>query len=132
MFAFHRVVPSAYQRLVHRSMTCELPVIPTGHQGSVTNYSVGAGKQGFQSPIQPDSLIVDGIESALGVAHAERGLAYYEVVQSGHMIPQFSPWVRRSCRLPDRGVLTQRIIDGHPLDAVPYGQEEEPVKMTFI
>jgi hypothetical protein len=31
----------------------------------------------------------------MGNVHAERGLAYYEVVLSGHMIPQFSPWVRR-------------------------------------
>ncbi|KAI0655251.1 alpha/beta-hydrolase [Cubamyces menziesii] len=48
------------------------------------------GKQGFQKPIQNDSLIVDGM-GALGTAHSERGLTYYEVALSGHMIPQFSP-----------------------------------------
>ncbi|KZT13239.1 alpha/beta-hydrolase [Laetiporus sulphureus 93-53] len=48
------------------------------------------GLQGFQSPIENDSFIVDGI-GALGNAHYERGLAYYEVDLSGHMVPQFSP-----------------------------------------
>ncbi|KAF8350959.1 Alpha/Beta hydrolase protein [Amanita rubescens] len=49
------------------------------------------GKQGFQTPIVQDSFIVDGI-GALGNVHSERGLTYIEVVLSGHMIPQFSPW----------------------------------------
>ncbi|KAK2459782.1 hypothetical protein APHAL10511_008214 [Amanita phalloides] len=49
------------------------------------------GMQGFQTPIVQDSLIVDGI-GALGNVHSERGLTYYEVVQSGHMVPQYSPW----------------------------------------
>lgn len=53
----------------------------------------GGGKQGFQSPIQNDSFIVDGI-GAIGTMHTERGLTYYEVEQSGHMVPQFVPWVR--------------------------------------
>ncbi|KAI0771695.1 alpha/beta-hydrolase [Trametes elegans] len=48
------------------------------------------GKQGFQTPIQNDSFVVDGM-GALGTAHSERGLTYYEVALSGHMIPQFSP-----------------------------------------
>lgn len=52
------------------------------------------GKQGFQNPIAPDTFIVDGWGSALGSVHSERGLTYYEVVQTGHMVPQFSPWVR--------------------------------------
>ena len=30
---------------------------------------------------------------ALGTAHYERGLAYFEVELSGHMVPQFSPVV---------------------------------------
>ncbi|KIL59167.1 hypothetical protein M378DRAFT_169680 [Amanita muscaria Koide BX008] len=50
-----------------------------------------AGMQGFQTPIATDSFVVDGI-GALGNVHQERGLTYYEVVLSGHMIPQFSPW----------------------------------------
>lgn len=48
------------------------------------------GKQGFQTPIKADSYIVDGM-GALGTAHVERGLAYFEVSLSGHMIPQFQP-----------------------------------------
>ena len=47
-------------------------------------YLEGEGKQGFQKPIQNDSLIVDGM-GALGTAHSERGLTYYEVALSGHM-----------------------------------------------
>ncbi|KAF8628120.1 hypothetical protein AX15_004076 [Amanita polypyramis BW_CC] len=50
-----------------------------------------AGMQGFQTPIAQDTLIVDGY-GAVGNVHQERGLTYYEVSLSGHMIPQFSPW----------------------------------------
>ncbi|KAF8638469.1 hypothetical protein AX17_002180 [Amanita inopinata Kibby_2008] len=46
--------------------------------------------QGFQTPIADDGFIVDGI-GAMGNTHTERGLTYYEVQLSGHMIPQFSP-----------------------------------------
>jgi carboxypeptidase D len=48
------------------------------------------GKQGFQQPIQADSLIVDGV-GALGTAHSERGLTFVEIQLAGHMTPQFSP-----------------------------------------
>ncbi|KAI0640566.1 alpha/beta-hydrolase [Trametes meyenii] len=48
------------------------------------------GLQGFQTPIKDDSFIVDGM-GALGTSHSERGLTYYEVALSGHMVPQFSP-----------------------------------------
>ncbi|KAH9917770.1 Alpha/Beta hydrolase protein [Fomitopsis serialis] len=48
------------------------------------------GMQGFQTPIANDSFIVDGV-GALGTAHYERGLAYFEVELSGHMVPEFSP-----------------------------------------
>ncbi|KAG1840917.1 Alpha/Beta hydrolase protein [Suillus subalutaceus] len=48
------------------------------------------GLQGFQTPIVNDSFIVDGV-GAFGTMHSERGLTYYEVVLSGHMVPQFSP-----------------------------------------
>jgi len=51
------------------------------------------GAQGFQNPIAPDSFLIDGF-GASGTSHEERGLAYYEVVLSGHMLPQFAPWVR--------------------------------------
>ncbi|KAF4602686.1 hypothetical protein EYR40_005902 [Pleurotus pulmonarius] len=48
------------------------------------------GLQGFQTPIQNDSFLIDGM-GALGTAHTERGLTFLEVELSGHMIPQFSP-----------------------------------------
>lgn len=48
------------------------------------------GKQGFQTPIVNDSFLVDGV-GALGTAHSERGLTFFEVQLSGHMVPQFSP-----------------------------------------
>ncbi|KAG2108312.1 Alpha/Beta hydrolase protein [Suillus cothurnatus] len=50
----------------------------------------GNGLQGFQTPIADDSFIVDGV-GAYGTMHSERGLTYYEVALSGHMIPQFAP-----------------------------------------
>jgi len=50
------------------------------------------GAQGFQTPFAPDSLLIDGF-GASGISHEERGLAYYEVVLSGHMLPQYAPWV---------------------------------------
>ncbi|KAF9224579.1 alpha/beta-hydrolase [Gyrodon lividus] len=48
------------------------------------------GLQGFQTPISNDSFIVDGV-GAYGSMHSERGLTYYEVALSGHMVPQFAP-----------------------------------------
>jgi len=42
------------------------------------------GKQGFQTPIQNDSFVVEGV-GAFGTAHTERGLTYFEVELSGHM-----------------------------------------------
>ena len=51
------------------------------------------GAQGFQTPIAPDSFLIDGF-GASGISHEERGLAYYEVVLSGHMLPGYAPWVR--------------------------------------
>ncbi|KAH7921991.1 alpha/beta-hydrolase [Leucogyrophana mollusca] len=48
------------------------------------------GLQGFQTPIANDSFIVDGV-GAYGTMHSERGLTYYEVALSGHMVPQFAP-----------------------------------------
>ncbi|PPQ88899.1 hypothetical protein CVT25_009134 [Psilocybe cyanescens] len=48
------------------------------------------GLQGFQKPIANDSFLVDGV-GALGTTHTERGLTYFEVELSGHMVPQYSP-----------------------------------------
>jgi carboxypeptidase D len=44
-----------------------------------------AGNQGFQSPPANDSFVIDGF-GAYGTVQAERGLAYYEVSLSGHMV----------------------------------------------
>ena len=44
---------------------------------------------------------------AMGTVQNERKLAYYEVVLSGHMVPQFSPQVRLLESLPSaRGRLS--------------------------
>ncbi|PVG01434.1 alpha/beta-hydrolase [Serendipita vermifera] len=50
-----------------------------------------AGKQGFQKELKKDSFIIDGI-GAYGNMQSERGLTYYEVSLTGHMVPQFAPW----------------------------------------
>ena len=42
---------------------------------------------------------MDGI-GAVGTAHSERGLTYYEVELSGHMVPQFVPWVSKLSFFP--------------------------------
>ncbi|THG97171.1 hypothetical protein EW026_g4786 [Hermanssonia centrifuga] len=49
------------------------------------------GLQGFQTPIEPDSFIVDGMGN-FGTMHQERGLTFVEFSYSGHMTPQFVPW----------------------------------------
>ena len=51
---------------------------------TVASCHTGNGKQGFQTPIQNDSFVVDGM-GALGTTHTERGLTFYEVALSGHM-----------------------------------------------
>ncbi|KAA1473927.1 alpha/beta-hydrolase [Dentipellis sp. KUC8613] len=48
------------------------------------------GKQGFQSALQTDSFVIDGVGAA-GNVQSERGLTYYEAKITGHMIPQFNP-----------------------------------------
>ncbi|KAI0825257.1 alpha/beta-hydrolase [Trametes gibbosa] len=49
------------------------------------------GKQGFQSPIEPESFVVDNM-GVFGNQHTERGLTFVEFYYSGHMTPQFVPW----------------------------------------
>ncbi|KAF9040776.1 Alpha/Beta hydrolase protein [Panaeolus papilionaceus] len=48
------------------------------------------GMQGFRKPIETDSFILDNV-GAFGNMHQERGLTYYEIVLTGHSVPQFSP-----------------------------------------
>jgi carboxypeptidase D len=50
------------------------------------------GAQGFHTPIESSNFVVNGFGPAAGNMHTERGLTYVEVVLSGHMVPQFSPW----------------------------------------
>lgn len=70
-------------RIVLQNMTCALaPVLESAP--ILIRSLTGNGVQGFQTPIEPDSFIVDGI-GALGTSHVERGLAYIEVALSGHM-----------------------------------------------
>ncbi|KAF8164723.1 alpha/beta-hydrolase [Crassisporium funariophilum] len=64
-------------------------LIAEGTRIVIQNMTWG-GLQGFQTPIANDSFLVDGIGS-LGTTHTERGLTYFEVELSGHMIPQYSP-----------------------------------------
>jgi carboxypeptidase D len=54
-----------------------------------------SGAQGFRTPIKEYNFIVDSMPGGapMGNVHSERGLTYYEVALSGHMVPQFSPWV---------------------------------------
>ncbi|OSD05763.1 alpha/beta-hydrolase [Trametes coccinea BRFM310] len=49
------------------------------------------GKQGFQSPIEPETFLVENM-GTFGNMHIERGLAFVEFYYSGHMTPQFVPW----------------------------------------
>ena len=42
------------------------------------------GIQGFQTPIENESFIVDGV-GTVGTTHTERDLTYYEIALSGHM-----------------------------------------------
>jgi hypothetical protein len=57
-----------------------------------------SGAQGFRTPIKEYNFIVDSMPGGapMGNVHSERGLTYYEVALSGHMVPQFSPWVSLS------------------------------------
>jgi len=65
-------------------------LIAEGARMAVQNMTWG-GLQGFQTPIEEDSFVVDGF-GALGTVHSERGLTFYEVALSGHMVPQYAPW----------------------------------------
>ncbi|TRM69197.1 Alpha/Beta hydrolase protein [Schizophyllum amplum] len=55
-----------------------------------------AGAQGFQTPIEPESFLVQddimGAQGVYGNMHQERNLTYVEFYMSGHMTPQFVPW----------------------------------------
>ncbi|KAI0317696.1 alpha/beta-hydrolase [Amylostereum chailletii] len=69
--------------------TADFILLSDGSRVAIQNMTWN-GQQGFQTPITDDSFIVDGM-GALGTSHTERGLTYYEVNLSGHMVPQDSP-----------------------------------------
>ncbi|KAG1800310.1 Alpha/Beta hydrolase protein [Suillus plorans] len=77
------------QRTVIVHGLAEFMFIADGDRIAIQNMTWN-GMQGFQTPIADDSFIVDGV-GAYGSMHSERGLTYYEVVLSGHMLPQFAP-----------------------------------------
>lgn len=64
-------------------------LIAEGARLALQNMTWGE-KQGFQKAPVPDSFIVDTM-GAMGTVQVERKLAYFEVVLSGHMLPQFAP-----------------------------------------
>ncbi|KAH9028743.1 Alpha/Beta hydrolase protein [Lactarius pseudohatsudake] len=64
-------------------------LISEGTRIGIQNMTWG-GKQGFQTAPKPDSFIVDGV-GAFGTVQSERGLTFYELAITGHMIPQFNP-----------------------------------------
>ncbi|KAG0692282.1 Alpha/Beta hydrolase protein [Suillus ampliporus] len=77
------------QRTVIVHGLADFVLIAEGTRIVIQNMTWG-GLQGFQTPIANDSFIVDGV-GAYGTMHSERGLTYYEVALSGHMVPQFAP-----------------------------------------
>jgi carboxypeptidase D len=86
------VLPSVIeknQRTVIVHGLADFILIANGTRIAIQNMTWN-GLQGFQTPIADDSFIVDGV-GAYGTMHSERGLTYYEVALSGHMIPQFAP-----------------------------------------
>ncbi|KAF8477756.1 Alpha/Beta hydrolase protein [Russula ochroleuca] len=60
-----------------------------GTRIAIQNMTWG-GSQGFQKAPLPDSFILDGVGAA-GTVQSERGLTFYELPLTGHMVPQFNP-----------------------------------------
>ncbi|KAG1805923.1 Alpha/Beta hydrolase protein [Suillus variegatus] len=77
------------QRTVIAHGLADFMYIADGDRIAIQNMTWN-GLQGFQTPIADDSFIVDGV-GAYGSIHSNRGLTYYEVVLSGHMLPGFAP-----------------------------------------
>ncbi|KAH9046623.1 Alpha/Beta hydrolase protein [Lactarius hengduanensis] len=69
---------------------CVSPIKSLRFSFDIRSRFEGGGKQGFQSAPKPDSFIVDGV-GAFGTVQSERGLTFYELAITGHMIPQFNP-----------------------------------------
>lgn len=67
----------------------DFDVLSEGSRLAIQNMTWG-GEQGFQNAPVPDSFIVDGV-GAFGTVQSERGLTFYEVKLTGHMVPQFNP-----------------------------------------
>ncbi|KAL1746186.1 Alpha/Beta hydrolase protein [Schizophyllum fasciatum] len=75
--------------------TQDMILIAEGTRIAIQNMT-WAGAQGFQTPIEPESFVVDdailGVHGVYGSLHQERNLTYVEFDMSGHMTPQFVPW----------------------------------------
>ena len=84
------------------------------------------GVQGFQNPLSPDSFVIDGL-GAYGTMQSERKLTYYEVSITGHMVPQYSPWVC-SLTFTMPVALMVYLTGRHPKYAVFDGIQAESVK----
>ncbi|KAI0051492.1 alpha/beta-hydrolase [Auriscalpium vulgare] len=92
LLATYTVLPDVIQRSVRTVIVtgaADFSLLTEGTRLALQNMTWN-GKQGFQSAPQPDTLIVDGV-GATGFMQSERGLTYYEVSLTGHMVPQFNP-----------------------------------------
>ncbi|KAJ7601105.1 Alpha/Beta hydrolase protein [Mycena floridula] len=86
------VLPNAIEKSQRAAIVhglADFILIAEGARVVIQNMTWG-GLQGFQTPIANDSFLVDGVGS-LGTVHSERGLTFFEVKLSGHMVPQYSP-----------------------------------------
>ncbi|KAH9978148.1 alpha/beta-hydrolase [Lactifluus volemus] len=77
------------ERAVIANGRADFIIMAEGSRIALQNMTWG-GKQGFQTPMVPDSFIVDGV-GALGSVQNERGLTYVEINQAGHMLPADKP-----------------------------------------
>jgi carboxypeptidase D len=100
-------------------------LIAEGARIALQNMTWG-GKQGFQKAITTDSFVIDGI-GAYGNVQSERNLTYYEVSLSGHMVPQFAPWVS-VCSSMKQIFLTIRLTGWYPKHAVSNGIQGDAVR----
>lgn len=98
-------------------------LIAEGTRIAIQNMTWG-GKQGFQTPIEPESFIIEGF-GVLGSMHQERKLTYVEVDLSGHELPSFAPWAayKTLSFLLGRENLTDHKNDNalYPSDSELYG-----------
>jgi len=76
-------------RVVVVSGLADYAILSKGTRIAIQNMT-WSGSQGFQKAPIPESFILDGVGAA-GTVQSERGLTFYELPLTGHMIPQFNP-----------------------------------------